>query len=334
VLRHAVRLALLVGACDLVVRLTDTTRGYWIPMAILVILRPDFATTWQRSYLRVIGTILGLLLATELVHWVPGGHWWRIALIGIFFFAMRLAGPGNVGLSALAVAALIVVLLSLAGVPPHTTLLYRSVDTLIGGALAIVAALFAPVWERERVPERLAELLAAYRSYLEVIIDPVASSGRLQRARAAARLARSNAQGSVDRARTDPVDAQRAVELGDAVLAHTHRFVHGMLTVDAVRKVLPGLPEGVEFFRAAEQVLRRCELSVLDGSAPRRHGLRPAQQQLAALLTAHPERAGGVAAAGALVTATDRVANSLDTLASELRRQFRPDRAGSAQAAR
>ncbi|MDT4945617.1 MAG: hypothetical protein QOH14_2350, partial [Pseudonocardiales bacterium] len=75
VLRHAVRVAVLVSASDLIVRLAGVGRGYWIPLTVLVVLRPDFASTFQRAAMRVVGTIAGLVLATALVHWVPGGEW-------------------------------------------------------------------------------------------------------------------------------------------------------------------------------------------------------------------------------------------------------------------
>ncbi len=326
VLRHAVRLSVLVALSDFVVRLAGIDRGYWVPLTILVVLRPDFTTTFERASMRVIGTIIGLLLATELLHWVPGGDWYRIGLIALFFFAMRYAGPNNFGLSAVALSALVVVLLAIAGLAPHATVIERGAATLIGGALALVAALLWPVWERQLLPDRLAELLRAYRDYLDAVLAPSASQQRMQKSRVAARLARTNAQASVDRARAEPVRAHEQVELGEAVLAHTHRFIHAVLAVEAVRGALPQTgerPELDEFMSLADQVLVGCEQAVRSGRPPRSvPRLRPAQEQLAKALIAQPQRAGGVEIAGVLIDACDRIANSLDTLASELRRQL------------
>ncbi|MCU1656547.1 MAG: hypothetical protein JWO57_1203 [Pseudonocardiales bacterium] len=334
VLRHAVRVGVLVAVSDLVVRLAGFDRGYWIPLTIMVVLRPDFASTFQRSSMRVVGTIIGLLIATVLVHWVPGGRWYSVALVALFFFGMRLAGPGNLGLSAMALAALVVVLLSLAGVPPHTTVVRRGIDTLIGGAVALVATLVWPTWEREVVPARLGDLLAAYRAYTGAVADLTWDPPRLQKARSAARLARTNAQASVDRARFEPVPGQAEVELGEAVLAHTHRFVHAMLSIDALRPALReagGLAEFDELMRRAADALDRCERSVRTGTPPRPvPKLREAQEQLAAVLAEDPGRAGGVETASALLDASDRIANSLDTLVSELRRQLSASAGGLA----
>jgi uncharacterized membrane protein YccC len=326
VLRHAARVAVLVAGSDLVVRLAGVPRGYWVPLTILVVLRPDFGATLQRSVTRTVGTVLGVLLATALVHWVPGGQWWQVALIAVFAFGMRLAGPGNMGLSAVALSGLVVVLLAINGVPAHTTVVSRALSTIAGGALAIAAALVLPAWERQFVPVRVAALLAAYRNYVAVVADPDTDRAALQRARSGARLARTNAQASVDRAAAEPVPAHAEIELGRTVLAHSHRFIHAMLTVDAVRAALRqsgGLARLAEFLSAAGEVLCAAQVAVDTWTPPRPvPKLRPLHEQLADVLTGDPELVGGIATAATLIEATDRMTNSLDTLDGELHRQL------------
>ncbi|HKC27941.1 MAG TPA: FUSC family protein, partial [Jatrophihabitans sp.] len=326
VLRHAIRLSVLVAGSDLLVRAAHLDRGYWLPLTILVVLRPDFATTFQRSVMRVAGTIVGVLIATALVHWVPGGDWWQVALIAVFAFGMRLSGPGNIALSAVCLSALVVILLQISGVPAHTSVIGRAYATLAGGAVAVLAAVAWPAWERGFVPSRLADLLGAYARYVRVVADLRADRAELQRARAACRLARSNAQASVDRAQSEPVRGQAQVELGRAVLAHTHRFVHAMLAVEALRipvREAGGLPELAAFLEDVARVLDHAREAVLAGTPPAdTENLREQQVKLAALLLAEPERVGGVETATALVDATDRITDSLDTLLEELRRQL------------
>lgn len=324
VLRHALRVSLLVAGSDLLVRLNGVDRGYWVPLTVLVVLRPDFASTFQRSSMRVAGTIVGLLLATALVHWIPGGQWYQVALVALFFFGMRLAGPGNLALSAVALAGLVVVLLAIDGIAPHAAVQLRAEDTLIGGALALAAMLLSPTWERDLVPSRLGDLLAAYRNYLAAVADPASDLARRQRTRAASRLARTNARASVDRARAEPVRGEAQVELGEAVLAHSHRFIHAMLTVDAVRTTVHRdgrIAELDAFMAAAAAALTACERAVRGGTAPRSvPRLRPLQEALARVLAADPF--GDPATSSALLDASDRLTNSLDTLVNELRRQL------------
>lgn len=326
VLRHALRVGALVPGTDAVVRLAGIDRGYWVSLTVLVVLRPDFGATLQRALMRTLGTIVGLLLATELVRWIPDGAWWQVAVIALFTFGMRLAGPGNVALSAISLSGLVVVLLEINGVSAHTTIVSRALATLVGGVLAVLASLALPAWERQFVPPRLAALLGAYRDFLLAVAEPTSDRSRMQRFRAAARLARTNAQASVDRADAEPVRGREQVELGRTVLAHTHRFIHAMLAVDAVRLAVRdagGVPELSSLLGAAADVLAAARDVVAAGEPPASvHSLRPAHDALAVALAEHPERAGGVENATTLVDATDRITNSLDTLVSEVRRQY------------
>jgi uncharacterized membrane protein YccC len=324
VLRHALRMAVLVGGSDLVVRLAGLQRGYWVPLTILVVLRPDFGSTLQRSVMRVAGTIVGLLLASELVHWVPVGDWYQIALIAVFCFGLRLAGPGNLGLSAVCLAGLVVVLLAINGFSTHATVVDRSLATLAGGALAIVASLVRPAWEREVMAERLATLLDAYRSYLDTVADLSTDRAALQQTRSASRLARTNAQASVDRARTEPGANIAQVELGRSVLANSHRLVRSVLTIDALRPRLreaDALPELDRLLGLVSDVLAAASDALRTGEpAHRTTSVREAQGELAARLIGSPDGGGPLPAeaAGALVYASDRLANSSDTLIAVL----------------
>ena len=276
--------------------------------------------------MRTAGTVVGLVLASVLVHFVPAGHWYQILLILIFCFGMRLAGPGNVALSAVCLAGLVVVLLALNGFPAHATLLDRSVATLIGGALAIVATLVRPVWERELMADRLADLLAAYRHLpavdhradLATGADAAARPGRVAACPHATPRRRSTEP------RAEPVSTREEIELGRSVLANSHRLIHGLLTVEAVRPTLldaGGLSELDELLRLAGLEITAAEDALRTGERP--HGspeLRSAQSALVTVLKATPELAGGIESAGALVDASDRIANSLDTIVNELNR--------------
>lgn len=324
VVRHATRLAALVAGADAVVRIAGIERGYWVSLTVLVVLRPDFGATLQRAVMRTAGTIVGLFAVSELLRVLPAGGGWQVALIAILAFGMRLAGPGNVALSAVALSGLVVVLLEINGVPAHDTVLSRALATLAGGALAVLAAVTLPAWERKYVPDRLAALLGAYRDYLLVLADPGSDRTALQRVRAAARLARINAQASLDRAQAEPVGAQAQVELGRSVLAHTHRFVHAMLAFDALRVPVHdagGVPELAVFLASAAEALADARAVVAATAPPHgAPGLRTLQEQLAEALIARPEQVGGPEAAATLIDATDRITNSLDTLLHELRR--------------
>ncbi len=65
--RHAVRLAVAVLASALLASWLSLPRGYWVPFAVAVILKPDYSTLFSRGVGRIIGTMLGATLAAILV---------------------------------------------------------------------------------------------------------------------------------------------------------------------------------------------------------------------------------------------------------------------------
>lgn len=46
--------------------------GFWIPLTILFVLRPEREETFHRLVLRAVGTIVGLVIATALAEWLGG----------------------------------------------------------------------------------------------------------------------------------------------------------------------------------------------------------------------------------------------------------------------
>jgi uncharacterized membrane protein YccC len=316
VLRHSGRLAILVPLTDVISRQAGISRGYWVPLTILVVLRPDFGSTFQRSLMRVLGTLAGLLVASLVVHFVLADSTPAlIVLVGLCFFGMRMAGPNNMWLSSIFLAGLVVMLLSLAGIPAHTTVLDRSLDTAAGGAIALLAALLWPSWERRQLPDRLAELIGAYRRYLLALVEPETTAEQRAAARSAARLARSAAEASIERARVEPVDSLGIVDLGAAVLAHTHRLVHALTAIDATRQAREVYQKVPEFRFVIDAVARGLALA----QQSVQHGWRPTRELRLRSLHAQLEPAlrGAElppALTATLVEAGDRLVNSLDSV--------------------
>jgi hypothetical protein len=71
--RHAIRFgaALAAGVAAYWI-LGMETHGFWIPLTILFVLRPEREETFHRLVLRAVGTAAGLVLATLLSEWLQG----------------------------------------------------------------------------------------------------------------------------------------------------------------------------------------------------------------------------------------------------------------------
>lgn len=322
--RHASRLAVCLAACDGVVRAVGWSHGYWLPLTVLIILQPDFATTLSRGLFRIGGTLLGLALTTGLLALLPGSHWPLIFLAALAFFCLRSLNPANYGFSVIFLTALVIVLLAVAGVDPAESVAQRGVYTLAGGLIAMAVYLLWPTWERSRIRPQLGALLDAYADYLRFVADPDIEPARRESARSAARVARSNAEASLDRLRGDlgPVRDSRLLDLADGVLANSNEFVHAAMRWEAVRQDVhepPTAPALDAFAGAAGDALEAMSAAVRAATAPRDvPDLRAAAETVATDLqgdgtaeTAHTD--------AALVESTDRIADSLNTLAYLLR---------------
>jgi hypothetical protein len=71
--RHALRFGVaLAGGVALYWVIGVHEHGFWIPLTILFVLRPERDETFRRLALRAIGTALGLIIATALAEWLRG----------------------------------------------------------------------------------------------------------------------------------------------------------------------------------------------------------------------------------------------------------------------
>jgi uncharacterized membrane protein YccC len=320
--RHAIRLMICVALGNSLGRVIHPYRAYWIPMTIVLVLKPEFAVTFSRGVLRIFGTLAGLLLATALFHFFPIHTAMEIFLIALFTFLTRWIGPANYGIFGVSISALIVLLISITGLAPKEVIVARGVNTIIGGAFALVAYLAWPTWERTRLPDLFAVLLASYRnsfrSAFGKLLDPASASAReREHARQASRIARSNLETSFERLTAEPGISREQLYAANAMLASSHRFAHALIAVEA------GIPESgaskpqPQFRQFAEAVENTLELL----SAIFR-GERVAEREfpnLRAIYSRMTLASDGEDGRYAFVTPeADRMVNSLNTLREQV----------------
>jgi uncharacterized membrane protein YccC len=322
VCRHAIRLACAVAIAETLSRSLETPRAYWLPMTTVLVLKPEFTVTFTRGLLRIAGTIAGLLLATAMFHFLPPGIGLEVVLIGAFVFLLRWVGPANYGIFGVAVSALIVLMISFTGAAPKDVILLRGINTAAGGALALAAYVAWPTWERTQVAEMIARLLDAYRAYFSSVVDALTQAGEanpaeLDKARLAARRARTNAVASVDRMQAEPGTRAEEVELLLGMLASSHRFVHAVMSVET--GILPGKRPAMrkEFPAFAADVNR-----TLGGLAAELRKSRPAGQKWPDLREEHRRLTQNPLSAeeqyALMNMEADRMANSLNTLREQI----------------
>lgn len=182
--------------------------GYWLPFTMVVVLQPDYGSTRTKAAQRLLGTLAGSVLAS-LVLWLrlpfPVLMAATAATAFVFGFFLR----RSYGIAVVFITLFVVVLTESLGPATLALTIERVGDTLVGGLLALVAALiFWPAWERDRFRPILARALRANAAYLRVAGERLAQ-GRVYdadvaRAKRAAESAVAAAFSSLQRMSGDP----------------------------------------------------------------------------------------------------------------------------------
>ncbi len=203
VFRHAVRLGVVVTVAEVLALLDPFERGYWIPLTVVTVLKPDFGSTLDRGLQRVVGTVLGVLVALGLVLLLGDYPWLLAVALIVATFALGTVIEANYAVGVVALTPSVILLLAIADANADVVFL-RLFDTLIGGALAFLGGLVLwPMWERTTLAGTLGAAAAAAAAYLRAIA--VGGPARdVHRAHMAAERRRSNAEASLRRMLSEP----------------------------------------------------------------------------------------------------------------------------------
>ncbi|HXP01665.1 MAG TPA: FUSC family protein [Luteibacter sp.] len=318
--RHAVRCAVVLTLAFAISRYYALPHGYWLPMTAAIVLRPDFAATFNFGLLRVVGTVLGLMLTTFLLRLTPDVVWAHVAVMGVLCVIFRYLAGAHYGIAVAALTGTVVVLLSFDGVDPFAAMSDRVLNTALGSGLALIAYVLWPSWERHRARSAFSEMLCAYADYLDALVKP-ADGGARHEVRMATRTARTNAQASLDRMRAEPGTPPLLMELAETLYANGNRLARTAMSLESLIDVAlvpeewahvgPFIREAAVALRAQGEALTRVE-----AVAPP-PGLREHQRALAEAMTRSKDRE----LAEAINRLTDRLTDNVDTIAHVVNRR-------------
>ncbi|BCL79523.1 TIGR01666 family membrane protein [Ktedonobacteria bacterium brp13] len=273
IFRHSLRLAVataLAVACYIPLHITN---GYWIPMTILFILKPDYGGTRLRAGQRVLGTMLGGIAATLLVATVHNEILVITLLFLIAFFTFAHLS-GDYGIFVVFITLFVVMILDFSAHDNWGIALIRITNTGVGSLIAILFGyLFWPQWELERMPAQLARTIAANREYFHCVMAVYLGKvhtwdAAIHQASRRAHLENANASAAFQRLLSEPKNKQGDVERFYALVSYNQHFsdritalAQHILTFDKQQE-LPGL---IAFVQQTEEVLRDLEAAISSG---------------------------------------------------------------------
>ena len=240
---------------------------------MLLVLRTDFASTFTRGLARLIGTILGAVLAVLLASFIGPTQGLLVIFVAVSAFVAFSFLFANYAIFSILITMEIIFLLAF--VIPQTSMnaLDRAVDTTIGGILALIMYIVWPTWEHPQVAGNVADRLEAVRRYfvkvMECYVHPNAYDGSvLDTFRMKSRLARSNAAASVQRAIHEPTSHHIDLELAQDLLGTVDTLIVSVLTLEAYLVDDPShcaLPMVSDFRNSVDEALRIMALAIREG---------------------------------------------------------------------
>jgi hypothetical protein len=139
-LRHALRFGAALAVGVAIYRLVDLgEHGYWVPLTILFVLRPDQSQTLERIGMRAAGTVVGLVLATALAALLgenPVATAIVLTIAAACFYALLAI---EYALFTTAITVYVVLLTDVLGTSPIEAADERAIGTAIGIAVAAIA---------------------------------------------------------------------------------------------------------------------------------------------------------------------------------------------------
>lgn len=169
IFRHSLRLTLTILAGIVIGNLISVEKVYWILLTIVVILRPGYGLTKERSYQRIFGTVLGGLIAFGIISVVHNPY-----AISTFAIISMLLGftftQTNYKVGATFVTIYVVFIYAMLTPNVRDVVQFRVMDTFVGAVLAFSANYFLwPSWEFLNVRVFLKKSIKANYHYLKEI---------------------------------------------------------------------------------------------------------------------------------------------------------------------
>ena len=215
--RHALRLTIAIVFAYLLGYLFNIQNTYWILLTVIVIMRPSYGLTRERSKDRIIGTLIGAAIAAGIVLITQNVVVYSILAVVSLIFAFALIQQNYKSAAAL-ITISIVFVYCLINPDAFEVIQYRVIDTVIGSVIAVIANyIILPSWEADNLKQVLLNALKMNKAYLlatqKLYQETATQKLPYNIARKEAFLAIGNLNAAFQRLTQDPKSKQKEFQL-------------------------------------------------------------------------------------------------------------------------
>lgn len=170
VFRHAIRLSTIVLTSCILVESLHLHLGYWILLTAILVCQPNHYATRLRLKQRILGSLLGVLIASLLPHMQPNLvlELGMIVITSSLFFFFR---TNNYSYATFFITVQVLISFYVMGFDIAYAMVNRLMDTLLGGGIALLASFYLyPDWKYINLATLNQQAIKACAKYLLFII--------------------------------------------------------------------------------------------------------------------------------------------------------------------
>lgn len=167
--RHSLRITTTLMLGLLIGKVLPFENVYWILLTIVVIMRPGYGLTKERTFNRFIGTIIGGIIGFAVLTLEPSAT--ILVALTVLFLTLGLTfSPSNYKVGTAFITLHVIFIFAIISPSDGNIVLYRVLDTFVGAILAILANHFLwPYWESLNTNDNIKNSIEANRNYLKQI---------------------------------------------------------------------------------------------------------------------------------------------------------------------
>ncbi|MBT8295061.1 MAG: FUSC family protein, partial [Gramella sp.] len=232
IFRHSLRLAIVVLLGYFIGNYFSVQNAYWILLTIVVIMRPNYGLTKQRTRKRIIGTLIGGAIAVGIVFITQNSTVYAVLGILSLTLAFSLI-QRNYTTAAIFITLSIIFIYALLQPDVLNVIQFRIVDTLIGAGLAAFGNLLLwPKWESQNLNNVIAGSIKTNLNYLNEIDAYYHEKKSLpvayKLARKKAFLEMGELSGAFQRMTQEPKSRQKQLGLVYEIVGLNHTFLSAL----------------------------------------------------------------------------------------------------------
>lgn len=272
IFRHSLRLAVTIMIGYTLGSLFPFQNPYWILLTIVVIMRPNYGLTKSRATDRMVGTLIGGLIAIGLVFLIQNTYAYGVLAVVFLVLAISLVQK-NARSSAIFITLNVVFIFALLDPDVMSVIKFRIIDTLVGAGLSYAAMRWLwPTWESTGIKESIGESLRANSEFLHEIAAYYQKKGDLptsyRLARREAFLQTSNLNSAFQRMAQEPRSKQHAMDRNYELVVLNHTFLASLASLSSFIQSHETTEASEQFKRAIGKIGHNLDMALQCAADP------------------------------------------------------------------